>query len=129
MFAPFHFQTAHDEQSRSLVGDFNDEATAVVIAAELLDDSTTLLLCRCPRVVSEDDDRVSVIRRVDRCRAGRLVRLSLEPPKRDRDDFVRSRNDDTADAIVFSVDAAAQFVDRDSETEGTVAELHGGQVL
>lgn len=77
MFAPFHFATAHDEQSRPLVGDFADDDSAVVIAAELLDDSTTLLLCRCTRVVREDDDRVSVIRRVDRCRAGRLVRLSL----------------------------------------------------
>lgn len=77
MFAPFHFTTARDEQSQSLVGEFNDEATSVVIAAELLDDSTTLLLCRATALVREDDARLSLIRRVDRCRAGRLVRVTL----------------------------------------------------
>lgn len=77
MFAPFHFETARHEQSQPLVGDFSEDATAVVIAAELLDDSTTLLLCRSTRVVREDDPRESLIRRVDRSRAGRLVRITL----------------------------------------------------
>ena len=79
MFAPFHVAASFGEQSQPLFGDFNEEGTAVVIAAEMLDDSTTLLLCRSTRLVREDDHRVAVIRRVDRCRAGRLVRLSLFP--------------------------------------------------
>ncbi len=77
MFAPFHFETGRHEQSQPLFGEFDAESTSVVIAAELLDDSTTLLLCRSTRLVREDDQRVAVIRRVDRCQVGRLVRITF----------------------------------------------------
>ena len=77
MFAPFRFETTRDERSQPIVGDFSDDETSVVIAAELLDDSTTQLLCRSTRLVREDDHRVAMIRRIDRCRSGRLVRITF----------------------------------------------------
>ncbi len=78
MFAPFRFQTTRHEQSQSLVGEFSADSTSVVIAAEMLDDSTTLLLCRSTKLRRDDDERDHVIRRVDRCRAARLVRITFD---------------------------------------------------
>lgn len=53
MFAPFRLQTANGERSAELSGWF-DSGESVLIAAELLDDSTTLLLCRSTQVIRED---------------------------------------------------------------------------
>ena len=78
MFAPFHFRTPSGERSRSFFGDFAADDSGVVIAAELLDDSTTLLLCRSTQLIREDDERGAVIRRVDRCREGRLLRFTFD---------------------------------------------------
>lgn len=77
MFAPFRLTTASADASQPLVGEFAAAGDSVVIAAELMDDATALLLCRCTRLIREDDGRESLIRRVDRCRTARLVRITL----------------------------------------------------